>query len=89
MCVGVCVLVCVCWCVCVGVCVLVCVCWCVCVGVCALVCVGVRLSVKGYRLLQQQGLVNPPLECCEIVICWIAFISEGVPKAAREEKKLY
>ena len=37
-------------------------------------------NVSGYRLLQQQELVNPTLECCEIVIWWKAFISEGVPR---------
>ena len=36
-------------------------------------------SLRGYKLLLQQKLIDPPLECCEIVICWKAFIGEGVP----------
>ena len=48
------------------------------------------LNVRGYRLLQQQELVNPPLKCCEIVILWKAFRSDGVPKGyhARKTAKL-
>ena len=47
---------------------------------------GVR-DVRGYRSLQQQELVNPPLECCEMVIWWKTFISEGVPKCCCARKK--
>ena len=35
-----------------------------------------------------QELVNPPLECCEIVIWWKSFISEGVSKDSRARKIL-
>ena len=34
---------------------------------------------KGYRSLQQ--LVNPPFECCEIVLWWKAFISKEFQRA--------
>ena len=47
------------------------------------------LNVRGYRSLQQQELVNPPLECCEMVIWWKAFISEGVPKSCCASKKAW
>ena len=40
-----------------------------------------------YILLQQKELVNPPLDCCEIVIWWIAFISDGVIKHCHVRKK--
>ena len=44
-------------------------------------------SVRGYKLLLQQKLIDPPLECCEIVICWKAFIGEGVPNGCGSRKK--
>ena len=44
------------------------------------------VNISGYRSLQQQELVNPPLECCEIVIWWKAYISEGVPKGCHARK---
>ena len=44
-------------------------------------------SVRGYKLLLQQKLIDPPLECCEIVICWKAFIGEGVPNGCSLRKK--
>ena len=43
-------------------------------------------SVRGYKLLLQQKLIDPPLECCEIVICWKAFIGEGVPNGCGSRK---
>ena len=43
--------------------------------------------VRGYKLLLQQKLIDPPLECCEIVICWKAFIGEGVPNGCGSRKK--
>ena len=44
-------------------------------------------NVRGYKLLLQQKLIDPPLECCEIVICWKAFIGEGVPNGCGSRKK--
>ena len=46
-------------------------------------------SVRGYKLLLQQKLIDPPLECCEIVICWKAFIGEGVPNGCGSRKKAW
>ena len=46
-------------------------------------------SVRGYKLLLQQKLIDPPLECCEIVICWKAFIGEGVPNGCGSCCMLY
>ena len=34
-----------------------------------------------------QELLNPPSECCDIVIWWEAFISEGVPTGCNTRKK--
>ena len=47
------------------------------------------LNVKGCRLLQQHQLVNPPLECCEIIIWWKTFINEGVLKGCSVRKKTW
>ena len=47
------------------------------------------LNVSGYKSLQQQELVNPALECSEIVIWWKAFISEEVPKGCHEREKAW
>ena len=38
---------------------------------------------KGYRSLQQQEVVNPPFECCEIVIWW-----KALQRAAAQGKGL-
>ena len=66
MCAGVCVLVCVCWCVCAGVCVLVCVCWCVCAGVCVLVCA--HLPLQGFiaTLKDGFGFIESEEHDCEL-----------------------